>query len=67
VNAGFDIDALCRIADEEGVGIYKGDTFSSAGRGSDILVFGFGGTTGQQITKGISLLASGWQSQKSLA
>jgi GntR family transcriptional regulator/MocR family aminotransferase len=63
VNAGYDIDALCRIADEEGVGIYRGDTFSSAGRASNILVFGFGGTPVQQITKGISLLASGWQSQ----
>ena len=63
VNAGYDIDALCRIADEEGVGIYRGDIFSSAGRASNILVFGFGGTPEQQITKGISLLASGWQSQ----
>jgi GntR family transcriptional regulator/MocR family aminotransferase len=26
-------------------------------------VFGFGGTPVQQITKGISLLASGWQSE----
>jgi GntR family transcriptional regulator/MocR family aminotransferase len=63
VKAGYDIDALCRIADEEGVGIYRGDTFSSAGRASDILVFGFGGTPVQQIKKGISLLASGWQSE----
>ncbi|WP_175425781.1 PLP-dependent aminotransferase family protein [Trinickia violacea] len=63
VNAGYDVDALCRIADEEGVGIYRGDIFSSVGRASDILVFGFGGTPVQQITKGISLLASGWQSE----
>ena len=34
VNVGYDIDALCRIADEEGVGIYRGDIFSSAGRGA---------------------------------
>jgi GntR family transcriptional regulator/MocR family aminotransferase len=63
VNAGYDIDALCRIADEEGVGIYRGGIFSGAGRASDILVFGFGGTPVKQITKGISLLASGWQSE----
>lgn len=63
VHSGYDIDALCRIADEEGVGIYRGDIFSSVGRASDILVFGFGGTPVQQITKGISLLASGWQSE----
>jgi GntR family transcriptional regulator/MocR family aminotransferase len=63
VNAGWDIASLCRIADEEGVGIYRGDTFSSAGRASDILVFGFGGTPVQQITKGIGLLALGWKSE----
>ncbi|WP_231950212.1 PLP-dependent aminotransferase family protein [Paraburkholderia caribensis] len=63
VHSGYDIDAMCRIADEEGVGIYRGDIFSSAGHASDILVFGFGGTPVQQITKGISLLASGWQSE----
>jgi GntR family transcriptional regulator / MocR family aminotransferase len=63
VNAGYDIDALCRIADEEGVGIYRGDLFSGAGRASDILVFGFGATPVQQITKGISLLAAGWQGE----
>jgi GntR family transcriptional regulator/MocR family aminotransferase len=63
VNAGYDIDSLCRVADEEGVGIYRGDTFSSAGRASNMLVFGFGGTPVHEITKGISLLAVGWQSQ----
>ncbi|WP_260436352.1 PLP-dependent aminotransferase family protein [Burkholderia sp. Bp9143] len=63
VNDGYDIDALCRIADEEGVGIYRGDIFSGVGHASDILVFGFGGTPLQQITKGVSLLASGWQSE----
>jgi GntR family transcriptional regulator/MocR family aminotransferase len=63
VTAGYDIDALCRIADEEGVGVYRGGTFSSAGRASDILVFGFGGTSVQQITKGIGLLALGWQNE----
>jgi len=63
VNAGYDIDALCRVADEEGVGIYRGDIFSGAGRASDILVFGFGATPVPQITKGISLLAAGWQAQ----
>ncbi|WP_166676505.1 PLP-dependent aminotransferase family protein [Paraburkholderia rhizosphaerae] len=63
VNAGFDVDALCRIADEEGVGIYKGAVFSSAGRASDMLVFGFGGTPVQQITKGLCLLESAWQSE----
>jgi len=63
VNDGYDVDSLCRVADEEGVGIYRGATFSSAGRASDMLVFGFGGTPVQEITKGISLLAAGWQSQ----
>lgn len=63
VNAGFDTGALCRIADEEGVGIYRGGTFSNAGSASDILVFGFGATSAQQITKGIGLLASAWQSE----
>ncbi|OXJ22031.1 hypothetical protein CFB82_40965 [Burkholderia sp. HI2714] len=53
VNDGYDIDTLCSIADEEGVGIYRGDTFSSTGRASNILVFGFGGTPVQHITKGI--------------
>jgi GntR family transcriptional regulator / MocR family aminotransferase len=63
VNSGCDVDALCRLADEEGVGIYRGDAFSGAGRASDILVFGFGGTPVQQITKGVSLLALGWSGE----
>ncbi|WP_233836399.1 MocR-like pyridoxine biosynthesis transcription factor PdxR [Paraburkholderia sp. ZP32-5] len=63
VNDGFDTNALCRIADEEGVGIYRGDTFSCHGRASDILVFGFGGTSTQQIMKGVGLLAAAWQGE----
>ncbi|WP_179258634.1 MocR-like pyridoxine biosynthesis transcription factor PdxR [Caballeronia sordidicola] len=62
---GYDAQALCRIADANGVGIYQAREFSTTGRAADILVFGFGRTSLEEIKLGIGLLATGWQKEAS--